>query len=40
MEALTILGILFVFFTIRAIYITKRKRRTDGQNGGCWIFFF
>ena len=34
MAALTIMGILFVFFTIWAIYITKRKRRTDGQNGG------
>ena len=40
MEALTVLAILFVVFTIRAIYLTRRKRRTDGQNGGCWVFFF
>ena len=40
MEALAILAIPFVLFTFREIYITKRKRRTDGQNGGCWVFFF
>ena len=40
MEAVIILAIITVVFTIRAIYITKKKRRQNGQNGGCWVIFF
>ena len=40
MTALAILFVLFVIFTIRAIYVTKNQRKRQGENGGCWIFFF
>ena len=40
MEAVVILAIFTLVFTIRAIYIMKKQRRQNGQNGGCWIFFF
>ena len=39
MEAVIILMVVFVVFSIRAIYIIKKRKREGVQSGGCLLIF-